>query len=618
MREINFALPISPQIVLAGNIHDIHPIPDEGRTTFKPTMNALVDLARMNGYDAVLRYDVVDGLAIEYEDEGRRAGTDLVARATDVIAHETGEGDEPSSLDVLRTVLTEITPTRAQRRRAEFGATPAVLVAIDYASRLRASPDSISDDIHALFAFSEKLAHDAIPLIRNAEMTLRLFNPIVWITDRSSDLPAWLAESGRARTVTVPRPPLAQRAAFAGQLISRVPGYLDLDEEARSVLDTRFAKLTDGMTYQAMTDVSTLALDLDITAAEIDRAVRSHRAGVSRDPWRAEGLGAALEAAETDLKQTIYGQDRAITQALEVLYRAHLGLNGSQSGDSHANRPKGVLFFAGPTGVGKTELAKQLAKIIFGTEQSLVRFDMSEYSSEASEARLVGAPPSYVGHEAGGQLTNAIRAQPFSILLFDEMEKAHESIPRKFLQMLEDGRLTDGHGNTVSFSDALIIFTSNLGTVDATGKALIDPSLGPDEVRERVHEAVVTYFNATLKMPELLNRIGTDNIVVFDFIRAPHDLRLLDIAITHVLDAVHQQHKADVSLSNAARDRLIEALPERLGLGGRGIANLVGARLVNPLSRALFDRKEPLADQRFELVSLDDLDGTWRATLEPR
>jgi ATP-dependent Clp protease ATP-binding subunit ClpA len=147
---------------------------------------------------------------------------------------------------------------------------------------------------------------------------------------------------------------------------------------------------------------------------------------------------------------------------LDILKRTSIGLTGAQSRGLSA-RPRGVLFFAGPTGVGKTEMAKSIAEIVFGDESAYLRFDMSEFSAEHSGDRLIGAPPGYVGYDQGGELTNAMREQPFRVVLFDEIEKAHNRILDKFLQVLEDGRLTDGRGDTVYFSESLIIFTSNAG-----------------------------------------------------------------------------------------------------------------------------------------------------------
>src|SRR5205814_1862259 len=152
----------------------------------------------------------------------------------------------------------------------------------------------------------------------------------------------------------------------------------------------------------------------------------------------------------------VKGQDAVIEQVVPTLIRAKMGMS-DVGGGQHSSKPRGVFFFVGPTGVGKTELSKAIAELIFGDEKAMIRFDMSEYSEEHQQARLIGAPPGYVGFDQGGQLTNAIIEKPFSVVLFDEIEKAHGRILDKFLQILDEGRLTDGMGRTVYFSEAILI-----------------------------------------------------------------------------------------------------------------------------------------------------------------
>ncbi|MEN3026744.1 MAG: ATP-dependent Clp protease ATP-binding subunit [Chlorobiota bacterium] len=278
---------------------------------------------------------------------------------------------------------------------------------------------------------------------------------------------------------------------------------------------------------------------------------------------------------EEELKKHVVGQDEAIEHLVRAIRRARAGLKDP-------NRPIGSFMFLGPTGVGKTELAKALARCLFDTEEALIRIDMSEYMEKHSVSRLIGAPPGYVGYEEGGQLTEKVRRKPYSIILLDEIEKAHPDVFNILLQVLDDGILTDGLGRRVDFKNTIIIMTSNVGTRDIKpgGKIGFTAHAESDDyetLRSTIEEAVRRLFN-----PEFLNRV--DEFIVFRPLRREHISRIIDIQLQRLLKRLEVQH-ITLELTKPAREFLVD----------KGFDEKFGAR---PLRRALQRYLEdPLAEE---------------------
>ena len=343
-----------------------------------------------------------------------------------------------------------------------------------------------------------------------------------------------------------------------------------------------FVTQTDTLTLRDIDNLVRLSRQQS-SPMSLSNLISLYRYGKRQSPWEQLNYQRLQETVNT-LQQRVKGQNQAIEAVNKILIRAFTGLSGLQH-SAKARTPKGTLFFVGPTGVGKTELAKSLAQFLFGDEDACIRFDMSEFNHEHADQRLVGAPPGYVGFEEGGQLTNAIKARPFSLLLFDEIEKAHPRILDKFLQILEDGRLTDGKGETVSFADTFIVFTSNIGASE------IQPSDDTEEIAIQFKDAVTSHFSRELKRPELLGRIGEANIIPFNFMQDLEVKKAIAKAkLKPLKDRLKEKWGIEALLfenENKALETIVrQARPQE---GGRGVLNVLIKSLFDPLADFLFE-----------------------------
>ncbi|GMR09972.1 MAG: ATP-dependent chaperone ClpB [Anaerolineae bacterium] len=275
-----------------------------------------------------------------------------------------------------------------------------------------------------------------------------------------------------------------------------------------------------------------------------------------------EGEIEKLVHMEDNLHQRVIGQDEAINAVAAAVRR-------SRSGLQDPNRPIGSFIFLGPTGVGKTELARALAEFLFDDEHNMVRIDMSEYQERHTVARLIGAPPGYVGYEEGGQLTEAVRRRPYSVVLFDEIEKAHSEVFNVFLQLLDDGRLTDGQGRTVDFRNTVIIMTSNVGSqyiMDVDDEAMM---------RERVMDALRNHFR-----PEFLNRV--DEIVIFHRLEREDLRQIAEIQLDHMRQLLAKKN-ITIALTEAATDLLVQEGYDP-AYGARPLKQVIQRKVVDPLA----------------------------------
>jgi ATP-dependent Clp protease ATP-binding subunit ClpB len=339
----------------------------------------------------------------------------------------------------------------------------------------------------------------------------------------------------------------------------------DLEAAARLRYGTvpELQKQTDALTKEAEGSSTGAMLREEVTEDDVALVV-SKWSGVPITRLL-QGEMKRLLTMEEALRKRVVGQDEAVAAVSKAVRRSRSGL-----GDP--NRPMGTFLFIGPTGVGKTELAKALADFLFHSEKALVRVDMSEYMEKHTVARLIGAPPGYVGYEEGGQLTEAVRSRPYTVILFDEVEKAHPEVVNVLLQLMDDGRLTDGQGRTVDFRNTLVILTSNLGS-DLIAQAHTD-----EERRKLLEPALRVQFR-----PEFLNRL--DEVVIFHALTEPEIEEIVDLQLAQVTSRL-EDRRIRLAATPAARSLLATSGFDS-AFGARPLKRTIQRMVVDPLTAKL-------------------------------
>lgn len=573
---------LSRMIILEGNVSDMF-IQENGLEAGRLVEldQYLYQYLKDAGYHAIVFFNRLDSFYNDYDETGEMLK---------LFYKEAKAETNNQKMDLMQAM----SAIRTSMKNEEHS----VAIVINMAGQLMSNPEHLNEQeieyLTTLF-LAAKEASEA-PVASAQGWTSNL---IIMVTNKVHELPTWFYRYAPfVRSIEIELPGEKLRKALFQTHGKYYQGWDLTSEDEKEKLMLRLVQKTEGMSCMELDGILTATEGMNVRS--IEEQIYSYRHGKKENPW-SEINGERVKKISEALSNEILGQEKAVASVKDVIFRATTGLTGIQH--SSGTRPRGVMLFAGPTGVGKTEMAKVMAREIFGTEEAMLRFDMSEYSQSHSDQRLLGAPPGYVGYDAGGELTNAVKAKPFSILLFDEIEKANPTILDKFLQILDDGRMTDSRGETVYFTECLIIFTSNIGM----NRARIN------EEEERVQEVSYDELDKKVKQalrenwrPEFINRIG-QNVIVFDYIRETDAEAILRKQLTKICNLIAAQKNIRMNWTEDSMfyKKMKEYCMKTLQYGGRGIGNVVEHYFLTPLGRELVF-ESILPGERINLADITD------------
>jgi hypothetical protein len=585
-------------------------VSDYADLSFATFREAMIRLLFLNGYDALITYDINHSFQVYWlKDKKLDLANYLPGQLKDI--GKQGKVDLSESFSLLPELINSLNEQTVRQGGSESDPAQIHLaVMVDYYSetdteQLGLSRPYVEHSLLATYQFAKENPKTFTVALPNGETAERI-HPVFWVVRDTIDMPGYLTSGIGIRQIPVSLPSREDRALAIAVTVHRIRSGENLydSDEQREEWKKEFNEVAGASAGLSVKAINQIVFDnrglvekgkAKEWSKEITVKVKAYRVGLTENPWANPKLKDDISTGEETLRKAIYGQDQAIKAAVDLLGTVTWGFNGISSKDG-GTAPRGCLFFAGPTGTGKTELAKQIAKFVFGSTEEIIRFDMSEYNLEHAGEKLVGSPPGYQGNEMGGQLTNKIKAKPFSVILFDEIEKAHPVIFDKFLQILSDGRLTDGRGDTVYFTEAIIIFTSNMGFKlnkdNNTGAEMIKwlaehREYQPAEYVEKLKSVIRERLAVDLGKPELFGRIGEDNVVCFFPISVEVGRRIADTAIDNIINNFDKQMGIKLTISESARTAIIDECTSEKSLesGARGILHALDAKFVRQLRR---------------------------------
>lgn len=575
-------------VILDGDVGDVYLNQKKQIVDLK---QYLMDMLKDLDYDDILYWDRVDGLdgdvprldlleEVEIEGEEYAFEDDEQEETTERKDAKTGGGLFKEPAEIFNIVYKNL---KKPNHKIAF--------VLNWADYLFTVGGQLPPDERELLILLGKAIKDKKVEYLSAEVNESC---VILITNKLSMFPlSFYQGNPEVACLTLPRPDREERE----RMLEKVESGFDVKMKPGETLMTsdkknEFVDMLDDFTNREIIQMARLSRKEP--RMPFEQLYLLFKYGEKDNPWEKLDYK-AVKNIKRILGERVVGQEEAIEKIEKVVVKAYMGLSGIHKSSSRS-APKGVLFFVGPTGVGKTELSKTLAKFLFGDEQACIRFDMSEYAQENSDQKLIGAPPGYVGYEEGGQLTNAVKEKPFSIILFDEIEKAAKPNPRIldiFLQILEDGRLTDSKGETVYFSESVIIFTSNLGASE------VSDSGSNEDVAQEFIKIVKNYFDNEIKRPEILGRIGYSNIVPFNFIRdTEFAVKIAKSKLRPVQRGIAEKYRIDLEFEDELKFVNYILGGADSSKGGRDILNSINDKLLDELAMFLFENKQDLSVMR--------------------
>jgi len=626
IRDFRDQLVRGRHVVLCGNVHDRFLSAGRYLTINEYLQECFLDNLH---FDLVARYDAVDGFRFARPEMAER----FVSLCRSRVMGSPPPPPAPTPAQAPPSPGPAGAPARGVPRPSQGNAAPnaaatlhmapeeaagnirvamaqgevSVAVVMDLADMLTGSAEHYGTEERQFLALLKKCTLEASLVERGRAAGYR--NTLVVTASDLKRVPLWLhRENPFVAIVTAGRPDKEERRAFAEAYLgaSFYEGH-QIPAGQLPALAGEFADLTEGFQCWDLEALRRTSHVERLPASRLRPLIDFYKFGLKDDPWQKLDRHRVAEASDF-LSRRVLGQPAAVERVVDMLTSAQVGVTMSPGG-ARGGRPKGVFFFVGPTGVGKTELAKALTELVFGDEKAFARFDMSEYKEEHAAEKLAGAPPGFVGYDEGGQLTNRVLEHPHSILLFDEIEKAHPKVLDKFLQILEDGRLTDGKGQTAYFHQTAIIFTSNIGASDLSDPvsgAVIRPGImgqvDLDRVADYPYEQVENhfkrevewFFTSRIGRAELLNRLG-DNIVVFDILRPAFVQGITEKFLRLLTEGAREARGLELRFNPQVPRRLEDWMRQKDNLlfGGRRVKSLLETHVERPLNRWLFQQGEP-------------------------